>query len=119
MKLSSPAIVLDVPDTDASRDFLQEHLGFEVTAAGDGFTALGHENHDLRIIVRPLAAGQAPQDMRQLQIGFLVSGIDSHWADLKDRVTITDPIQTLQKIGERSFQIADGNGVSYRLIQFV
>ncbi|MDT0317859.1 VOC family protein [Streptomyces millisiae] len=132
MHLDSPAVVLDVRDPDASRDFLIKHLGFTVATAGEaagrGFTALAHPDHALRIIVRQLAAGATPPDFESLQIGFLVTGVDEHWARLKDTMDIVEPIHTLaldiaepsQAVAyERAFRIADPNGIGYRLIEFV
>jgi catechol 2,3-dioxygenase-like lactoylglutathione lyase family enzyme len=119
MHLNSPALVLDVPDPDASRDFLTEHLGFSVAATGDGFTALAHEDHGLRIIVRPLAPGATQPDYTGLQIGFLVTGIDDHWVRLKEPAAVIEPIQTSAAVGERSFQIADPNGIPIRVIQLL
>ena len=66
MHLNSPAMVLDVPDPVASCDLHPDHLGFEVTASGDGFSALGHEDHGLPLIFRPLAPGRAPAEHRPL-----------------------------------------------------
>src|SRR5688572_27842214 len=117
MHLDSPAVVLDVRDPDASRDFLTEHLGFAVAATGEGFTALAHPDHGMRIIVRPLAPGATSPDFDGLQIGFLVTGIDGHWARLESTVDIAEPIQTMA--GERAFRIADPNGIGYRLIELV
>jgi catechol 2,3-dioxygenase-like lactoylglutathione lyase family enzyme len=119
MHLNSPAIVLDVPDMAASRDFLQKHLGFEIAAAGDGFAALGHPDHGMRIIFRPMAPGLAGADGKHVQIGFLVTDIDAHWAALKDQVIVSDPVHTDGATRERSFQMMDGNGILYRLIEFV
>ncbi|RZL84698.1 MAG: glyoxalase [Rhodococcus sp. (in: high G+C Gram-positive bacteria)] len=117
MRLDSPAVVLDVPDSDASRAFLTVHLGFRVLAEGEGFSALGHEDHGLRIILRPLPPGVTPPGFPGLQIGFLVTGIDGHWARLTDAVEITEPIAT--EAAERAFRVADPNGVGYRLIELV
>lgn len=119
MHLSSPATVFDVADPDATRDFLQKHLGFTVSAAGEGLIALGHDDIDMRVIVRALPGGTAPAEYRHLFVGFLVTGIDEHWDRLKDAVTVTDPIQTVEAIGERSFEIADANGIPYRLIEYI
>lgn len=119
MHLKSPAIIFNVSDTAASCHFLQKHLAFEITAAGEGFTALGHKDHDLRIIFLPLVSGQVPGDNDYYQIGFLVTEIDSHWVSLKDQVKITDPIHTNDATKERSFQISDDNGIRYRLVEFV
>ena len=119
MHLSSPAAVFDVAAPDATRDFLTTHLGFEVAASGEGFIALGHDDVDMRGIVRALPEATAPAEYRHLFVGFLVTGIDEHWERLKDAVTVTDPIQTVEAIGERSFEIADANGIPYRLIEYI
>lgn len=121
MKLASPALVLAVPDMGASQRFLEAHLGFTVAAAGDDFTALGHDDHDLRIIVGPLPEGGEPTLFENTQVGFIVEGIDEHWDRLKDAVTVADPIQTIDlgSFKERFFRVVDPNGVSFRLLQFV
>lgn len=119
MHLASPALVLAVQDMDASREFAEKHLGFTVAASADFFVALGHEEHDLRLIFGPLPEGTEPEQFRAMQVGFLVQGIDQHWERLKDQVTIGDPIQTMEGFGERFFQVVDPNGVVYRLIEFV
>ena len=124
MQLSSPAAVFDVADPDTTRDFLTTHLGFAVSASGEDFIALGHDDIDMRVIVRALPKDALPKDMasseyQHLFVGFLVTGIDEHWDQLKDAVTVTDPISTVEAIGERSFEIADANGIPYRLIEYI
>ncbi|MET7319630.1 VOC family protein [Streptomyces sp. NPDC005549] len=121
MNLASPALVFDVPDMQTSSDFAQKHLGFQVTAASNTFTVLEHEDHGLRLIFGPLAADAAPTNFRQLQVGFLVTDVNDHWERLKDQVTVGDPVQTLTlpTFREGYFQIADPNGVVYRLMAFV
>ncbi|MGI5442955.1 VOC family protein [Streptomyces shenzhenensis] len=121
MNLASPALVFDVQDMNASRDFAHQHLGFKVTASEDSFTVLEHEDHGLRLIFRPLDQDTRPADFRQLQVGFLVTDVDDHWTRLKDQAAIGEPIQTLTlpTFKERYFQIIDPNAVVYRLMAFV
>lgn len=119
MQLSSPAVVFNVVDPDATGSFLIHYLGFAVSASGDGFIALSHDDIDMRVIARALPDGTTPAEYRNLFVGFLVTGIDEHWDRLKDAVTVTDPISTVEAIGERSFEITDANGVPYRLIEYV
>lgn len=118
MRLTSPALVLDVADMASSRNFLHQHLAFRVAAAADDFTVLDHEDHGLRLIFRS-AHFTARAGLERLQVGFLVTGIDGHWARLKDHVTVEEPIQTLTALNERYFKIRDPNGVAYRLVEFV
>lgn len=121
MQLASPALVLAVPDMNASQVFLETHLGYEVAASGEDFTALAHKDHDLRIIVSPLIDGASPSDFSNTQVGFVVTGIDEQWERLKDAVRIGDPIQTIDlgAFKERYFQVIDPNGITYRLLELV
>jgi meiotically up-regulated gene 157 (Mug157) protein len=117
VELNSPAIILDVPNATASSDFLTEHLGFTVAASGDGFTVLGHDGHGLRIIVRPLAAGAARPDDWAVQFGFVVPSADDVWAQLEPVSEVLEPINSSEATKERSFRIADANGVNYLLVE--
>lgn len=119
MELTSPALILDVPNAAASTAFLTDHLGFTVAAAGDGFTVLGHDSHGLRVIVRPLAAGAAKPDYRAVQIGFVVASADEIWAQLEPVSEVLEPINSSEVTKERSFRVADANGVSYLLVELL
>lgn len=79
MNLRSPAIVIDAPNIATSRDFLTSHLGFDVSAEGEG------------------RLDQAPVENRQMQIGYLVKDVDAHWDVLGD--TVIDPTAPLMQQG--------------------
>ena len=42
MRITETAISLNVPDVEASSAWVQQHLGFTVAMAADGFCSLAH-----------------------------------------------------------------------------
>jgi catechol 2,3-dioxygenase-like lactoylglutathione lyase family enzyme len=119
MQLASPTVILDVPDMQASSQFLRTHLGFEVAMATDAFILHTHDDHGMRVLFQPYTGSpSAAARPEQLQIGFIVEDIDAKWNQLKDHAPIEAPIQTMDS-GERYFKITDPNGITYRLVQWV
>ncbi|WP_240644285.1 VOC family protein [Antribacter gilvus] len=124
MNFSSFAVSLNVPDVEASAGWVQEHLGFTVAMAADGFSSLHHEESGTNLIYlraglatfKPASAAGAANG---LLVVFTVDDIDTQYERLQvEGVEIITPIET-EPWGERYFQMADPNGVIYQLVQWV
>ena len=124
MRITDTAISLNVPDVEASSTWVQQHLGFTVAMAAEGFSSLTHPEAGANLIYlqtglptfKPAsAAGRADG----LLVVFTVEDIDSYYERLQGQgAEIVTPIET-EPWGERYFQMTDPNGVIYQLVQWV
>lgn len=124
MRITDTAISLNVPDVQASAAWAQKHLGYTEAMAADGFCSLAHPEAGFNLIYlrtglptfKPAsAAGRADG----LLVVFTVADIEADYARLQgEGAEIVTPIET-EPWGERYFQMADPNGVTYQLVQWV
>lgn len=124
MRITETALSLNVPDVEASASWVQEHLGFTVAMAADGFCSLQHPEAGFQLIYlrtglptfKPAAAAGRADG---LLVVFTVDDIDADYARLVEAgVEVVTPIET-EPWGERYFQMADPNGVVYQLVQWL
>lgn len=124
MQFTSTAISLNVPDVDASAEWVQKHLGFSVAMAADGFCSLQHPDAGINLIylrtgLPTFKPASAAADATGLLVVFTVDAIDDDYARMREEgVTIVTPIET-EPWGERYFQMTDPNGIVYQLVQWV
>ena len=125
MRITASAISLNVEDVEASARFLKDHFGFVEDMADNGFVSLSRPDAGFNMIF--LHTGLAtfkPEHLRGrradgLLIVFVVDDIDLEYSRIKEEcVPITTPIET-EPWGERYFQVADPNGVTIQLVQWV
>ncbi|NDK88311.1 glyoxalase [Gordonia desulfuricans] len=125
MKISSPAISLNVADVDASAGFARTHFGFVDAMSADGFVSLTHPDTDLNVIflevgletfVPQSVAGPAGQG---LLLVLVVEALDDEFARIAATgATVVTPPET-EPWGERFCQFADPNGIIWQLVQWV
>ena len=124
MHITATALSLNVPDVDASSDFLQRHFGFEVAMADDGFASLARPDSGVNVIyLRTGLPTFKPATHREAAgpgtlLVFVVDDIDAEWERLRDLVPIATAIET-EPWGERYFQVLDPNGIVIQLVQWV
>lgn len=124
MQFTSTAISLNVPDVDASAEWVQKHLGFSIAMGADGFCSLQHPDAGINLIylrtgLPTFKPASAAADATGLLVVFTVDAIDDDYARLREEgVTIVTPIET-EPWGERYFQMTDPNGIVYQLVQWV
>lgn len=124
MQITSTAISLNVPDVDASADWVQQHFGFTVAMSADGFSSLQHPDAGVNLIylrtgLSTFTPASAAVDAGGLLVVFTVDAIDDEYARLqREGVTIVTPIET-EPWGERYFQVLDPNGIVIQLVQWV
>lgn len=124
MQITSTALSLNVPDVDASAEWVQQHFGFTVAMSADGFSSLQHPDAGVNLIylrtgLSTFKPASAAVDASGLLVVFTVEAIDAEYARLqREGVTIVTPIET-EPWGERYFQMTDPNGVVYQLVQWV
>lgn len=124
MLITESSISLNVPDVEASASWAKQYLGFTEAMAADGFCSLAHPGAGFNLIYlrtglssfKPAsAAGRADG----LLVVFTVEDIDADYVRLQSEgVEIVTPITT-EPWGERYFQMADPNGVTYQLVSWV
>jgi predicted enzyme related to lactoylglutathione lyase len=125
MNITASAISLNVPDPDASAEFLVEHFGFQVQMSADGFISLSRPDAGFNVVYlrtglpvfKPARiAGSAGQG---LLVAFVVDDVDAEYERVqREGVPIVTPIET-EPWGERYFQSLDPNGIVVQLVQWV
>ena len=125
MRVTASAISLNVDDVDASASFLQQHFGFTVEMAQDGFVSMTRDDVGFNVIFlrtglatfKPAThAGAAGQG---LLLVLVVDDIDDLWRRLSVAgVPVATPIET-EPWGERYFQVLDPNGILIQLVQWL
>jgi catechol 2,3-dioxygenase-like lactoylglutathione lyase family enzyme len=119
------AISLNVPDPDASADFLVTHLGHEVEMRDDGFVSLRHAAGGSNVIFlrtglgtfRPAEVAGSARD--GLLLAFVVDDLDEwHERLVAEGVDVVTPPET-EPWGERFVQYRDPNGIIVQLVQWV
>lgn len=124
MNITASAISLNVPDVEASARWAEQHLGFTVAMAAEGFRSLTRPDAGINLIYlrtglptfKPQAQAASASG---LLVVFTVDGIDDEYLRLQDEgVDIVTPIET-EPWGERYFQMSDPNGVIYQLVQWM
>lgn len=124
MRVSACTISLTVDDVAASREFFTAHLGYEETAAADGFASLTREDAAADIVllrrgIEILPAEQRDQRASGLILAFTLTGIEDEEKRLRaEGVAITMPLRE-EPWGERLFQITDPNGVIVQFVEWV
>jgi len=123
MKITASALSMNVPDVQASADFLTTHFGFTTDMAADGFASLSRPDAGMNLIYLRTGLGTLPADQRDEHargqiVAFVVEDLEGELARLQDEgVVITMPL-TVEEWGERAFQVRDPNGVIVQLVDW-
>lgn len=124
MRISQPAISLNVDDPKASAAFLTKHFGFTIDMQDTGFISLSREDAGFNVVYlqtglktfKPITHAAAAG--AGILVVFVVDDIDAEWDLLRDAAHIVTPIET-ESWGERFFQVLDPNGIVIQLVQWV
>lgn len=124
-RITASAISLNVADPERSAEFVEAHFGFAREMGADGFVSLSRPDAGFNLIfLRTGLPTFRPERLRGRQadgllVVFVVDDVDAEYRRLvAEGVTITTPIET-EPWGERFFQVADPNGVTFQLVQWV
>ena len=119
------AVSLNVPDPDASADFLVTHLGHVVAMRDDGFVSLRHAAGGSNVIfLRPGLGTFRPAEVAGsardgLLLAFVVDDLDArHERLVAAGVDVVTAPET-EPWGERFVQYRDPNGLVVQLVQWV
>ncbi len=124
MRIKSSAISLTVADVHRSSQFLREHLGFKEKFSADGFAYLTHPEAGTDIVFLRIGMEVLPEPMHHQKaegiiIAFVVDDVEAEERRFRSNgVAITLPLQE-DPWGERLFQVADPNAVTYQIVQWV
>lgn len=119
------ALSLNVPDPDASAEFLVTHLGLEVEMRDDGFVSLRQPAGGSNIVFlrtglptfKPAEVAGSARD--GLLLAFVVEDLDAwHERLVAEGVAVVTPPET-EPWGERFVQYRDPNGIVVQLVQWV
>ena len=125
MHITSTAISLNVPDPQASADFLARHLGFTTAMQADGFVSLTHPDGGPHVVYLrtglptfkpPHRAGSAGDG---LLLAFVVDDVDAAYETMRDAGARTVTAPETEPWGERYCQFSDPNGIIVQLVQWV
>ncbi|SDG73570.1 Uncharacterized conserved protein PhnB, glyoxalase superfamily [Sinosporangium album] len=123
MRITAPAVSLNVTDVPASSAFLVRHFGFHEEMAANGFASLTRDDIAMNVIFLRRGLPTLPADQREDHAGgvilaFTVDDLEGELARLQSEgVTITMPL-TEDAWGERAFQVRDPNGVIVQLLDW-
>jgi uncharacterized glyoxalase superfamily protein PhnB len=125
MVVTDSAISLNVPDPQASADFLIRHVGYEVAQEADGFVALAHPAGGFSVVYLRTGlasfkpAHRAGSSGEGLLLAFVVDDIDAAFAAVRDAgaKVVTEP--ETEPWGERFCQFEDPNGIIVQFVQWV
>jgi uncharacterized glyoxalase superfamily protein PhnB len=123
VQITASAVSLNVEDVAASGAFLTEHFGFRQAMAADGFASLAREDTAMYVVFLRRGLQTLPDDQRDkhatgLILAFTVDDLEGELARLRaEGVAITMPL-TVEKWGERLFQVTDPNGVIVQLMDW-
>jgi catechol 2,3-dioxygenase-like lactoylglutathione lyase family enzyme len=113
MRVTRPAVSLNVDDPAASADFAKRTFGFEEEMAADGFVSLTHPEAGFNLIFLRVGlptfkpAALAGHRADGLLVVFVVDDVDADYARLVEHgVEVTTPLET-EEWGERYFQVTD------------
>lgn len=125
MHITDTAVSLNVPDPDASADFLGRHLGFTVVMRDDGFVSLKHPDGGPNVVYLRTGLATFKPGHRAGSAGdglllvFVVDDVDAAFARMRTAgATVVTPPET-EPWGERYCQFEDPNGIVIQLVQWV
>jgi hypothetical protein len=123
------AIMVNVPDPNASADFMIEHLGFTDTISDDGLAVIFSVESGIHIAYLRIGApdfvpeAAAGALSRGMIIVLVVEDIDTEYSRKQQAgVEIVTPLVYSKwsgGSGERYFQMRDPNGIFVRLTEWV
>lgn len=129
MNVLGGAIMINVPDPDASAKFMIEHLDFTETITDDGLAVIFSNAADLHLaFLRVGAPDFRPESVagaldKGMIIVLVVTDVDAEHARLQEAgVEIVTPLGFSKwegSSGERYFQMRDPNGLIVRLTEWV
>lgn len=125
MNVSATAVSLNVPDPQASADFLTRHVGYTVAMQDDGFVSLEHGNGAPNVVYlrtglptfKPThRAGSAGDG---LLLVFVVDDVDAAFDSVRGGgAPVVTPPET-EPWGERYCQFEDPNGIIVQFVQWI
>jgi catechol 2,3-dioxygenase-like lactoylglutathione lyase family enzyme len=124
MRVTGTAVSLNVPDPQASADFLTRHIGYAVAMQDDGFISLAHPQAPNIVLLRTglptfKPATHAGSVRDGLIIAFVVDDIDAEFVRMKGGgASVVTPPET-EPWGERFCQFRDPNDVIVQLITWL
>jgi uncharacterized glyoxalase superfamily protein PhnB len=124
MQIKSSALSLTVTEVSASSQFLVEHFGFAQKFSADGFAYLTHPEAGMDIVflrtnMEVLPGRLHGKKAEGVIVAFVVGDVEAELKRLRATgVAITLPLQE-DPWGERLFQVADANAITYQLVQWV
>ncbi|MEV6561550.1 VOC family protein [Nocardia sp. NPDC051756] len=129
MNVLGGAIMVNVPDPDASADFLITHLGFTDTLSDDGLAVVFSAEAGLHIaFLRVGAPDFIPESIagplnQGMIIVLVIDDVDTEYTRLRQAEVeiVTPPVFSKWEgnSGERYFQMRDPNGLIIRLTEWV
>jgi catechol 2,3-dioxygenase-like lactoylglutathione lyase family enzyme len=124
MHVTDTAVSLNVPEPQASADFLARHIGYSVTMQDDGFISLAHPQAPNIVLLRTglptfKPATHAGSARDGLIIAFVVDDIDAEFARMQaGGASVVTPPET-EPWGERFCQFRDPNDVIVQLVTWL
>jgi catechol 2,3-dioxygenase-like lactoylglutathione lyase family enzyme len=125
MHVTGTAISLNVPDPQASADFLARHVGHRRAMEADGFVSLAHPDGGPNVVYLRTGLSTFKPSHRAGSAGdglllvFVVDDVDAAFGTVRDAgaTVVTEP--ETEPWGERYCQFEDPNGIIVQFVQWV
>lgn len=124
MNVTATAISLNVPDPQASADFLTRHVGYTVAMQDDGFISLERDGGPNVVYLRTglptfKPAHRAGSAGDGLLLAFVVDDVDAAFDAVRTGGATVVTAPETEPWGERYCQFEDPNGIIVQFVQWV
>jgi catechol 2,3-dioxygenase-like lactoylglutathione lyase family enzyme len=125
MNLTATAISLNVPDPQASADFLSRHVGYITAMQDDGFISLEHPGGGPNIVYLRTGLPTFKPAHRAGSAGdgfllvFVVGDVDTAFEEVRRGGATVVTAPETEPWGERYCQFEDPNGIIVQFVQWV
>ncbi|MDZ4266121.1 MAG: VOC family protein [Mycobacterium sp.] len=122
MNITATAVSLNVPDPQASADFLSRHVGYTTAMQADGFVSLTHPDGGPNVVYLRTGlpsfkpAHRAGSAGEGLLLAFVVDDVDTAFETVRAAGATVVTTPETEPWGERYCQFEDPNGI---IVQFV
>ncbi|WP_193047431.1 VOC family protein [Mycolicibacterium baixiangningiae] len=125
MNVTATAISLNVPDPQASADFLSEHVGYTAAMQDDGFVSLEHPGGGPNVVYLRTGlptfkpAHRAGSAGDGLLLVFVVEDVDAVYEGVRAGGAPVVTAPETEPWGERYCQFEDPNGIIVQFVQWM
>ena len=125
MHVTATAISLNVPDPQASAEFLSRHVGYTIAMQDEGFVSMTHRDGGPNVIYLRTGlstfkpAHRAGSAGDGLLLAFVVDDVDAAYETVRANGAPVVTAPETEPWGERYCQFEDPNGIIVQFVQWM